>query len=76
MKMISKGLARALALVLTLTMLLAPAAQALTPEQAYDLLAYYYVDALPEGLEDMTSVEEMVAALGDPYTAYMTAEEY
>ena len=68
--------ARAGAALLALVLVLTPSALALTPQQAYQLLDVYYVDELPQGLEDLATVEEMVAALGDPYTTYMTAEEY
>ncbi len=71
-----KMMSRVLAVLLSAALLAVPAAQALTPEQAYELLSYYYVDELPEGLENMTSVEEMIEALGDPYTTYMTQESY
>lgn len=76
LKKLHARLSRAAAVLLALILALAPSAYALTTEQAYELLEYFYVDELPEGLENMTSVDEMTAALGDPYTSYMTAEEY
>ncbi len=76
MKKLHRCLVRLSAAVLALTLALALPAGALTAQQAYELLDYYYVDELPAGLEELTSVEEMVAALGDPYTVYLTAEEY
>ena len=75
LNVMTKRLSRILSLLLALSLCTAPAAWALTPQQAYELLAYYYVDELPEGIEQMSSVEEIVAALKDPYTVYMTAEE-
>ena len=75
MNTIRKTALRAGAAALALVLALCPAL-ALTPQQAYELLELYYVDELPEGLESYTDVEEMAAALGDPYTTYMTAEEY
>lgn len=76
LKKLHACLSRAAAVLLALILTLAPSAYALTTEQAYELLEYFYVDELPEGLENMTSVDETTAALGDPYTSYMTAEEY
>lgn len=64
--------AAALALVLTA----APAAQALTPQQCGELLEEYYVDEVPASILALPTVEEMLSALGDPYTEYYTAEEY
>lgn len=56
--------------------LLLTGASALTPEQAVELLEEYYVDEVPEGLEQIQDLNELVASLGDPYTFYMNAEEY
>lgn len=64
------------ALTLSLTLLLAPAARALTPEQAGQLLADYYIDGVPQSVLDQPTVQQMVDALGDPYTNYFTAQEY
>ena len=41
-------LSRLFALPLALTLLLSPAAQALTPDQARELLQDYYIDEVPE----------------------------
>lgn len=62
-----------LALALGLTIL---PASALETEEARDLLQMYYVDQLPDDVLEQTTVEGLIAALGDPYTTYMTAEEY
>lgn len=71
-----KKLAAALlALGLTISLTATPAA-ALTLEDAKALLQQYYVDEIPEGLLESDSLEEILAALGDPYTSYMPAEEY
>lgn len=70
-----KTLRKFLALLLTLSLLTAPAL-ALTADQAYELLETYYVDAIPARVLDQTTVEEMLAALGDPYTEYFDAETY
>lgn len=60
----------------SLTLLLAPAAQALTTEQAGSLLQQYYVDSIPETVLHQSSITDMIKALGDPYTQYFTPEEY
>ncbi|NCE65378.1 PDZ domain-containing protein [Pseudoflavonifractor sp. 524-17] len=51
-------------------------AQALTVQQAGILLERYYIDPIPPAVLDQISVEDMLEALGDPYTQYFTAEEY
>lgn len=71
-----KAFSRTAALLLTLILLLVPAAQALTVEQARELLTEYYVDEIPDQVLNQPTVEDIVLALGDPYTQYMTAEEY
>jgi len=67
---------RLTAAALCLTLLLAPAAQALTTEQAAELLDQYYVDEVPQAVLEAGSIDAMLDALGDPYTEYFTAEEY
>ena len=61
---------------LAAAILLTTAAQALTPAEALTLLNRYYLDPLPDQVFEQTDVEGMVQALGDPYTEYLTAEEY
>ncbi len=61
---------------LALTFLLAPAVQAITPDQLKDLLQEYYLNDIPQAAMEAETVEDIINALGDPYTAYMTAEEY
>lgn len=68
----SKRLAGAL---LVLALLLTPA-QALTLDQARELLEENYVDAVPQSVLDKPTIDEMLEALGDPYTEYFTAQEY
>ena len=51
-------------------------ASALTVEQAVELLEARYIDDLPAGVYEAKTLEEVFDALGDPYTYYMTAEEY
>ena len=60
-----------LALALTLT-----PASALTLDQARELLDVYYVDDIPQQALQADTLEDFLAALGDPYTVYMTQEEY
>ena len=57
-------------------LLLSPAAQALTPDQARALLDNFYVDPVPQQVLDQPTVPDMLRALGDPYTQYFTAEDY
>lgn len=64
------------AAALALTLLLTPAAQALTPDQALVLLDKFYIDPLPQSVSEQTTVSGMLEALGDPYTQYFTAEDY
>lgn len=70
-----KYLRRILAAVCTCAMLLT-AASALTVEQAVELLEESYIDDLPAGVYKAETLEEVFSALGDPYTYYMTAEDY
>ena len=69
-------LRRLFALPLALTLLLSPAAQALTPDQARELLQDYYIDEVPEDVLDQNTIQAMLEALGDPYTTYFSPEEY
>ena len=63
------------ALALTFT-LAAPAASALELEDAKQLLSQYYYDGVPQEVLELDSLDEVLAALGDPYTYYMTAQQY
>lgn len=56
--------------------LLISSASALTVEQARELLKTYYIEEVPEAVLAQSTIEEMIEALGDPYTAYYNAEEY
>ena len=67
---------RLLSLLVVLAILSLPAAQALTTQQAGELLEEYYIDPVPEQVLSQPTVEAMLEALGDPYTQYFTAEEY
>ena len=74
--MAHKPFVRPLALTLALTLTLTPAASALTTDQARELLTDFYIDDVPQAVLDQPTVQQMVEALGDPYTSYFTAEEY
>lgn len=67
---------RRLAAGLALAGMLVTSAFALTPQELGDLLREYYVDPIPERVWEEDTVEGMLSALGDPYTAYMPAREY
>lgn len=71
----NKLFSRSIALVLSLALLAVPA-QALTLEQAAELLQTLYIDEVPAQALEKETVQEMVEALGDPYTQYFTPEEY
>ena len=51
-------------------------ASALEAEDAKELLRTYYVDPLPDGFDGMTSLEELLAAIHDPYTVYLPPKSY
>ena len=63
-------------LSLSLTLLFTPTVQALTVEQASELISELYVDKVPQSVLEQPTIDEMIAALGDPYTEYFTAAEY
>lgn len=56
--------------------LLVTPALALSVEDAVELLETHYVDTLPNEVYRAQTLDELFAALGDPYTYYMTQEEY
>ena len=56
---------RLLSLFLGLSLALSPAARALTPEQAGDLLDVYYIDDVPEEVLEQSTISGMLEALGD-----------
>ena len=66
----------AAALSLALLASLAAPAAALEVEDARELLERYYVDELPPAALQARTVEELLLALGDPYTVYYTPQEY
>lgn len=72
----TRPLVRALSLLLLLALLLTPAAQALTVEQAQELLTTYYVDPIPREVLEQDTIQGILDALGDPYTQYLDPETY
>lgn len=64
-----------LSLALTASLCLTPAS-ALTVQQAGELLEEYYVDEVPDSVLSQDDLDSMLEALGDPYTVYMTKDEY
>ncbi len=67
-KILSAGLAAAFAL--------APAAQAITPQQVKDLLTQFYIYDIPEEAMEAETVEGIMAAIDDPYTMYLSPEMF
>ena len=63
-----------LAACLAAAFALAPAAQAVTPQQVKDLLTQFYIYDIPEEAMKADTVEEIMAAIDDPYTMYLTPE--
>lgn len=70
-----RSLSRAVALLLVLCVLIVPA-HALTVEQAIPLLEQHYVDRLPDAAYQAQTMDELMQAIGDRYTTYLSAEEY
>lgn len=68
-------LSRLAAAALALALALSPA-QALTVEQARELLAENYVDPIGQAVLGLPTVSAILEALGDPYTEYLTPQEY
>lgn len=70
-----KRFLRSVAAVLAAALLFCSAA-ALELGDAQALVEAYYAGNIPESAYDATTAEEFIAALGDPYSTYFTAEEY
>ena len=70
-----KYLSRVIAAFLALTLLATPAS-ALTVDQALELLEENYYFDIPEQAYEAATLEELLQFLGDPYTEYMSAEQY
>lgn len=71
-----KRLTRILAAVILVLAMLLSTASALTVDEALGILETYYLKELPEEAYEAESLGELFALLGDPYTVYMTEEEY
>lgn len=71
-----KKILRRLGALLLALSLLVTAASALTVDQAVELLEENYLRELPEEISSAQTLEELFEALGDPYTYYMSAEDY
>lgn len=70
-----KRLFRLGALCCAAAMTITTGAQALSVEEAYDILQRSYVDKLPRAAQDAKSLDELFSYTDD-YTYYMTGEEY
>lgn len=70
-----KRLTRLLSALLALILLSAPA-YALTVDQALELLEDYYYYDIPDAAYEADSLDELFGLLDDPYTEYMTEEQY
>ena len=70
-----KHLSRLLAALLAMALLTAPAC-ALTVPQALELLEENYYYGIPDAAYEARTLDELIQILGDPYTDYMSAEEY
>ena len=70
-----KCFARFACAVLALALLAAPAS-ALTVPEALELLEERYYFDIPESAYEAGSLDELFQQLGDPYTYYMSREEY
>lgn len=64
-----------LALTLGLSLAVLPVS-ALEVDEAKELLAIHYVDDLPAEVLEMDCLEDVLEAIGDPYTFYMTPDQY
>lgn len=64
-----------LSLTFVLSLTAIPAA-ALSVEDAKELLQEHYVDQIPEDVLSQDSLDGILDALSDPYTVYMSAEQY
>lgn len=67
---------RCAALFLTLILALTPLASAMSVEEARQILRDNYIDPISEDILSLPTIEEITAALGDPFTYYMSADEY
>ena len=66
---------RTASLLLALCVCIIPS-HALTVQQAIPLLEDRYIDDLPAAAYQAQTMEELIRAIGDPYTVYLSGEEY
>ena len=71
-----KRLLRRLCATACVCAMLVTSAAALSVEDALTLLEEHYVNELPAAAYQAKTLDELFDAVGDPYTYYMTAEEY
>lgn len=71
-----KKLFRPLIAALCVLALSVTGVSALSVEEAVELLEESYVDELPAAAYDATTLKELFDAVGDPYTYYMSEEEF
>lgn len=71
-----KKLFRRLTAVFCILAFCLTSASALSVEQAVELLEANYVDQLPASAYEAATLDELFAAIGDPYTYYMNAADY
>ena len=71
-----KRITRRLCAVLCALTLCLTSVSALSVEDALHLLEENYVDPLPAAAYDAKTLDELFAAVGDPYTYYMSAVDY
>lgn len=71
-----KKLFRRLTAAICMLTLCLSSVNALSVEQAIELLEKNYVDKLPAAAYEATTLDELFNAVGDPYTYYMSATAY
>lgn len=71
-----KKLFRRLTAAICMLTLCLSSANALSVEQAIELLEKNYVDKLPAAAYEATTLDELFKVVGDPYTYYMSATAY
>lgn len=71
-----KRMTRRLCALLCALALCLTSVSALSVEDALRLLEEHYVDPLPDAAYDAKTLDELFAAVGDPYTYYMSAVNY
>ena len=51
-------------------------ASALEADEAKELLRTYYIGSLPANFDELETIEDILSALNDPYTDYLSPEKY